>query len=155
MNEQSNGVFPQLTASNLEGRQFNLPGDFEGEINLLFIAFVREQQDIVDRWVNEAKTLANSHPKLCYYELPTICKVNVVYRKFINGGIRTEIQDLKARESTITLYLDKMDFRSSLEIPDEETIYVMLVDRKGSVLWRTEGKFTEEKLEELNKALSQ
>jgi hypothetical protein len=32
--------FPSLWASNLEQRSLNLPGDLEGELNILFIPFV-------------------------------------------------------------------------------------------------------------------
>jgi len=40
--------FPSVKASNLEKRDFNLPADFEGERNLLLVAFEREQQKDVD-----------------------------------------------------------------------------------------------------------
>jgi hypothetical protein len=39
-------VFPTVRAGNLNGRAFDLPRDFAGDLNLGFIAFQREQQ----RW---------------------------------------------------------------------------------------------------------
>jgi predicted transcriptional regulator len=54
-----------------------------------------------------------------------------------------------ARARTITLYVDKAAFRQALELPHEEDIYVLLVDREGNVLWRAEGAFTPEKGESL------
>ncbi len=53
----------------------------------------------------------------------------------------------------ITLYLEKQAFRQALNIPDEERIYVLLVNRKGEVLWRTEGPFEEEKGQDLQRML--
>jgi hypothetical protein len=50
-----------------------------------------------------------------------------------------------ARERTITLYLDKRSFREALQLPGEDDIYVLLLDRRGQVLWRTEGSFALEK----------
>src|SRR5271157_4132999 len=46
----SAGHFPGLKASSLEGQSFDLPGDFKGDRNLLFIAFEREQQTSIDTW---------------------------------------------------------------------------------------------------------
>jgi hypothetical protein len=50
-------------------------------------------------------------------------------------------------------YLDKQAFRKALDMPDEERIYVLLVNRKGEVLWRVEGPFNEEKGRDLKLAL--
>ena len=47
--------FPNVKAANLEKRNFNLPADFEGERNLLLVAFEREQQKDVDTWLREMK----------------------------------------------------------------------------------------------------
>jgi hypothetical protein len=38
-------------------------------------------------------------------------------------------------------------------MPDEERIYVLLVNRKGEVLWRVEGPFHEERERDLKHAL--
>jgi hypothetical protein len=80
-----------------------------------------------------------------YYELPTIQRLNVLARTFINEGMRAGIPDPTARERTITLYLDKAAFREALQLPGEDDIYVLLLDRQGQVLWRTEGSFASEK----------
>ena len=64
-------------------------------------------------------------------------------RPFIDGGMRRGIADRAVREATITLYIDKAPFRESLRIPDEDRIYVLLVDRRGRVYWRTEGPVDE------------
>jgi hypothetical protein len=55
------------------------------------------------------------------------------------------IPDINARERTITLYLNKKTFRKELDIPDEKTIYILLINKKGEVIWRTQGRFTNEK----------
>jgi hypothetical protein len=147
-------VFPEVRGSNLDGREFDLPKDFEGELNLVFIAFQREQQSLVDSWVPLAKTLTDRHEGLCYYELPTIYQANSLVRWFINNGMRRGIPDPHARKTTITLYIDKEPFRTALGIPDEQTICVLLVDAGGRVLWRNEGAYTDEKGRELDNVIS-
>lgn len=67
--------------------------------------------------------------------------------------MRMGIPDRKAREATITLYLDKPAFRRDLALHDEERIYVLLVNSRGDVFWQAEGPFTEEKGQGLRHAL--
>ncbi len=44
--------------------------------------------------------------------------------------------------------------RRTLGIPDEERMYVVLVNRKGEVLWRVDGPFNEDKARDLKFALA-
>ena len=71
--------------------------------------------------------------------------MNAFTRWFIDNGMRRGIPDKQARKRTITLYIDKKPFEDALQIPSEKTIYAILIDRQGKVLWRSEGTFDEHK----------
>ena len=131
--------FPRVTGTNLKRQKYSLPNDFEGELNLVLVAFLREQQLMVNTWLPTADLLEKIHPELRYYELPTISRLNLFARWFINTGMRSGIKDPKSRQRTITLYLDKKPFRKAMGIPDEENIYIFLVDKQGRIVWRSEG----------------
>ncbi len=139
MKEEKVSEFPKVVGTNLARQKFNLPSDFEGDLSLIFMAFQREQQAMVNTWLPTAELLENIHPGLKYYELPTISRLNPFARWFINTGMRSGIKDPKSREKTITLYLDKESLRKALDIPDEDSIHVFLLDRQGNVVWRSEG----------------
>ena len=145
--------FPAVTGSNLQRKKLNLPQDFEGQHNLVLIAFQQWQQSQVDTWLPFARQLEETHPGVRYYELPTIRRLNALSRTFVNEGMRAGIPDPVARERTITIYLDKLAFRQALQLPGEDDIHVLLLDRQGRVLWRAEGAFTEEKGESLTATL--
>ncbi len=147
--------FPRVQGASLERRPFTLPEDFEGEVNLVLIAFRREQQSAIDTWTPTARQLGRSHPEFRYYELPTISRGVPLARWWLDGAMRAGIPDRAAREATITLYLDKAAFRRQLELPTESTIYVLLVTCEGQVLWRVEGAWTPEAGSSLEKVLSQ
>ena len=146
-------TFPEVETSNLEGRKYSLPRDFESERNLVLIAFEREQQKDVDTWLHESTRFEQFDPALRIYELPTIARLDPFRRWFIDTGMRHGIPGRKARERTLTLYLDKNSFRQSLKIESEKQIYAMLVDRSGDVLWRSDGDFAETKAQSLKEAL--
>jgi hypothetical protein len=145
--------FPAVTGSNLQRKKLNLPQDFEGQQNLVLIAFQQWQQSQVDTWLPFARQLEETHPGVRYYELPTIRRLNALSRTFVNEGMRAGIPDPVARERTITLYLDKNAFRQALQLPGEDDIYVLLLDSQGTVLWQAEGGFTPEKGDSLAAAV--
>jgi ATP10 protein len=144
--------FPPLRASSLERKSYHLPEDFEGDVNVCLIAFKREQQKNVDTWTRGLKPL-NLPGNVHVYEMPTISKGPRFFTSWLDGRMRAGIHDKQAREMTITLYLNKGSFRKALAIPDEKTIYVLLIDKQGAVLWRTTGDFTDDKGQELMAAL--
>ena len=141
--------FPTVSGSNLQRARLTLPQDLQGELNLVLIAFQQWQQTQVDTWIPFAMQLEETFPAVRYYELPTIRRLNTLARTFVNEGMRAGIPDLVARERTITLYLDKKAFREALQLPGEDDIHVLLLDRQGRVLWRAEGAFTPDKGESL------
>lgn len=145
--------FPNLKASNLNRVSVEMPGGFEGERNLLLIAFVQKQQADVDTWLKAMPEIAQRHRTLRYYELPTISKLNPVARFFIDRGMRGGIPDPQQRARTITLYIDKEPFKKAVGLGPEDRIYALLIDKSGRILWREEGLFTEAKGKSLEAAL--
>jgi hypothetical protein len=147
--------FPEVEGDNLEGKRFRLPADFEGERNVVLIAFQRGQQAQVDTWVPLLRQLAAEQPDLRYYELPTIKEMGRVMRWVINSGMARGIEDPKARAATITLYIDKGPFTQALGIRTEEAVSLAVVDRLGRVYWQTIGTYTPEKERALRGVLAE
>jgi len=134
--------FPRVEGSNLEGRRFTLPTDFEGDYNIVLVAFRREQQNDVDTWLPFLREVATPARHVRVYELPTLNKTYRFMRGFIDGGMSRGIPERATREATITLYIDKSPFKKALAIATEDRISTFLVARDGRILWRTDGRFT-------------
>ena len=148
-------TFPTVNGSNLLREKLTLPQDFQGKFNLIFIPFEQWQQMEVDSWMALAKELEEQFDGLVYYELPIIQSRNSFYKMFINEGMRAGIPNPKTRERTITLYLDKVDFRAVLGMSDEEHIYILVVDRQGNEFFRARGPYSREGDVALRQALLQ
>jgi len=145
--------FPSVESQDLDKRLVKLPKDFAGERNLVVIAFQRQQQKDVDTWLDVKKRFETIDPALRYYELPTLARLNPLARWFIDNGMRGGIPSHEQRARTITLYLDKEPFRAALGLGDESSIYVLLLDREGNILWRSQGNFDESKGQSLEQTL--
>jgi hypothetical protein len=147
-------TFPTVSGSNLLRKKLTLPQDFQGKLNLVFVPFERWHQMEVDSWSFLAEELEEKYQDLVYYELPTLQNGGTFYKIFLNEGMRAGIPNPKTRERTITLYLDKADFRAALDMTDEEHIYVLVVDRQGKVFFRARGAYSREGEAALRRVLS-
>ena len=139
------GNFPSVEANSLNKERFLLPQDFGGQVNLVLISFAREQQAAVDSWLPTAKKAEQQNSDLCYYELPTTAKENLLYRWWFNSALRSNNTDPALNGRILTLYVSKSQFLHALHIPNEKQIVVLLVDRSGTVLWRQSGAYTASK----------
>ena len=145
--------FPEVIGSNLEFREFKLPYGFEAKHNIVIVPFHRSHQALVDQWAPYLSKLVSKFPDLEFYEIPTLSKGYKLMRFMIDGGMRAGIPNLKTRQRTITLYINKKDFKKQLNIQTEKTISLFLVNKNGEILWREQGGFTNQKAEELKKIL--
>jgi hypothetical protein len=145
---------PNVSGYNLEREKMNFPADLGAPLNLVFIAFQRWHQDVIDGWVPFVAELSQKHSGLNYYEFPTLARGNLLYRTLLNEGMRAGIPNRATRVRTITLYLDKGQFRQALDIPTEQEVWLYLFDQKGAAIWRVAGPFTQEKGDALAAAVT-
>ncbi|TXT62481.1 MAG: hypothetical protein BAJALOKI3v1_570019 [Promethearchaeota archaeon] len=145
--------FPEVEGDNLERRHFKLPYDLEGDLNLVIIPFKRIQQSLVDEWTYALHPIYAQYDFLYLYEIPTLSSGYRFVSFMIDGGMRAGIPDRETRNHTITLYINKTKFKKALNINTEDTIYIMLLDKTGEIIWRTEGAVTTEKVEDLTNIL--
>lgn len=147
--------FPTVEASNLSGRAYTLPTGLEGDLNILAVAFQMWHQNEVDTWMPLLEQLERRLPAVRAYELPVLRSMNRFSQWMIDQGMRGGIPDPATRARTITLYLDKGRFRQAMGLPDEDHIYVLLVDRDGQVHWQARGPHSAEKASSLISAVEE
>ncbi len=132
--------FPRLRVRDLTGRVLTTPDSFEGRNNLVFVAFRRQQQEIIDSWIPWLESNATLHD-LLFYEIPVLARRWVLLRPMIDGGMAAAIRDLQARRRTLTVYGNVNEMTRSLGITDRSTVSIFLVDRGGEILGRAAGPF--------------
>lgn len=146
--------FPEIQARSLERERYDLPGEFEGRLNVAVVAFRREQQQQVDTWLPFLLSLEAGHDGLRVYEIPAISRRWAPARWFIDSGMAVGIADREACARTLTSYTDVGLVQRALGLRDGATIAVVLTDRDGRITWMSTGAFTERAGEELRAALA-
>ena len=103
--------FPKLSARNLEGLDVTIPDTFEGDRNIVLVAFDRHHQELVDSWIPWLEEHAAADPGLRFYELPTIGRIWAPVRNFIDGGMAAAIREPVVLRRTLTVYGDVTKLR--------------------------------------------
>jgi carbon monoxide dehydrogenase subunit G len=148
------GELSPLSGRSLDGRSYELPGDLAKRYNLLVVAFRREQQAVVDRWLPWLTGLEQGREDVAVYELPVLPSTYSPVRWFIDGGMIRGIPDPGARARTVTVYTDVQKVVENLGLAGTETIAVLVVEGSGRILARELGAFEQEKAERLATALT-
>jgi hypothetical protein len=135
-------VFPSVDSYSLDKGKVTLPGGLAGQVNLLLISFEPEQQKQIETWMPLAQALQHTNFNFRWYRLPVSEHENWVFRWWENSSMRSEETDPETWPWIVPLYVNKVEFRKALQIPNEQNVVVLLVDRQGHVLWRSSGPLT-------------
>jgi hypothetical protein len=134
--------FPRLQGRDLTGRARWLPDAFGEELNLVFVAFRRDQQPVIDSWATWLRSpeIAN---RLAFWEVPILGRRWAPIRPVIDGGMAAAVRDEQARRRTVTIYGNVETIAEALGISDRSTVSIFLVDHGGHILDRALGPFDE------------
>ena len=143
-------LFPEIEARSLLGEHFELPADFPAKRTVVIAAFLKEQQELVDRWITalteagvpETPLGLGAGAQAVVLELPVLSKRYRMVRGAVDGGMRRAIQLEPILARTWTTYTDVEAFRKALNIPTPR-VEVMIVSRLGEVIDRASGEPSE------------
>lgn len=148
-----NIFFPEVSGRNLKRKKYHFPQDFIAPLNIVLIAFQRHQQLEINTWLPFVDQLDSEYADLTYFEFPVIYHMGPIGQFMLNEGMRAGIPDQKSRETTITLYLEKDEFRRQLQIESEDSIQIFLVTGQGKIVWHETGIYSDEKGSALREVL--
>lgn len=145
--------FPAITAENLLGQSFDLPGDLPGDLRLIFVAFRQRQQPRINTWLAVGDALEADYPGLRYFEFPTISRPFRLMKPMIDNGMRGGIPSDAARGRTITLFTSVSRFVDATGLPGTGDIATLLLDAEGRIRWSSTGVHTQAREEALRRAI--
>ncbi len=132
-------VFPTVSVYNLAKERVTLPADLHGERNLLLLYFKLDQQPDVDGWNALIDPWRAADPSLGAYNCLISPRSNMISRWWQNSSLRSDQKDARRWSTTVPLYVDKTQFRKTLDIASEKQVVVLVTDRQGHVLTRVSG----------------
>jgi hypothetical protein len=145
--------FPDILAHDLEGREYRLPDGLPEGPRLIMVAFQRWHTVVLARWQPALERMVAEHPGTTLWELPALSRMYAAARPYIDGGMRAGIPDPAARRMTLTTYTDLRAFGRALELPSFDTVYILLLDASGEVVWFGGGEADDAQLAGVHAAL--
>jgi ATP10 protein len=142
-NSLINKDFPNLSAETLSGKAINFPKDTKGKFTIICIAFSDNAQPLADTWT---KAVLEKYPnnEVNYFEVPMLKKGLKFMRGIIDGGMRRGVA--KNLHDKVATYYGKLpDYKTQLLMPDDDGVYVFLLDINGKIVATTEDTASPEK----------
>lgn len=147
------GRFPSVATSDLNGKEYSLPGDFNTGITLIALGFSHEQKEFIAEWFEVYNEIKDKFPGLSFYKIPVIDNSNAALRLMITNGMRAKADDY-TRSITLPLFVNKTKFLDILEISDDKEPEIIIINNLGEILWSVSGKTDKQKSDALIKFLS-
>lgn len=145
------GRLPSVRGTSLAGAEFRLPEDLAGEPAVLLVAYRRQTQADVDRWLAALDRLA---PNVLALEIPTI--TNPVWRPlqgWIDDGMRRGVP-AEAWARVVTLYDEAPRLAAFLGEQRGAVTHVVLLDAAGTVAFFHAEGYSEEAAARLQEAIA-
>ena len=142
--------FPSVTGQSLEEDTVNIPGDFNKEFTLLLIGYKQNSQFDIDRWLIG---LDMTETQVDAYEIPTIQGLFPrMFSTVIDNGMRKGIPK-ELWKGVITVYEDGEKVQAFTGNEDPNNTRVILLDKKGIVLYFYDDGFSVSALNDLRDIL--
>jgi hypothetical protein len=151
--ERKQLIFPVVQSNNLHRETLKVPQGLAGKLNLILVAFHPQQQSLIDTWIEGLDKLESSNQGFKFYEIPLLAQEHVLMKPVIENWMRDKITSTHMRKKIIYHFANKNNFKKSLQIPDEQNIYLFLANKKGEVIWESSGASTVSKLDDLSRVV--
>lgn len=156
-------AFPDMQAETVEDKKVNLPTDTKGKYTLLGLAYSKKSEDELNTWFEPVfskfvqKTtglLAGMGYDVNVYFVPMFTGVNAAAtgtakKKAIKNVDPQLLPYVLFYKGELKTYKEALDFEKK-DIP-----YFFVLDPQGKIVYATSGKYSDDKLDEIEGAIEQ
>ena len=158
VNAQVEGkMFPDMVAETVEDKKVNLPTDTKGKYTLLGLAYSKKSEDELNSWFQPIfQTFIQKTSGLMSgmgYD------VNVYFIPMFTG-VNTAAEGTAKKKAAksidpqllpyVLFYKGKLEpYKESLDFQHKDVPYFFVLDPLGKIIYATSGKYTDDKLEEI------
>lgn len=150
-------TFPNMEAETVEDKKVKLPGDVNGKYTLIGLAYSKKSEDELNSWfqpvfskfVQKTKGLmADFAYDVNVYFVPMFTGVNAAAT---GTAKKKAIKNLDPQLLPYILFYkgELKPYKEALDFEKRDIPYFFVLDPKGKIVYATSGKYTEEKMDEV------
>jgi len=153
--------FPDMEAETVEDKKVNLPGDTKGKYTLLGLAYSKKSEDELNSWFSPVYNkfikkatgmMAGMGYDVNVYFIPMFTGVNAA----ATGTAKKKA--LKNVDPQLLPYIlfykgELKSYKEALDFEKRDIPYFFVLDAEGKIVYATSGRFTEDKLDEVEESI--
>lgn len=151
--------FPSITGEFADGRPLELPGSPKTPFTVIGLAFGQKAQADLEGWYEPAYLrfvakhglFASAYQAQVYF-IPLFTGLNkAAYEPSMKKFRKSATPELLGHVVFAKAELD--DLKEALGLKDKDVPYFFVIDREGRIVHRTQGRFTDDKLDAIEEIL--
>jgi hypothetical protein len=153
-------ILPEVKGETVENKSLTFPQDLKGKYSLLCFASSQKAESDLWSWLDPvyqryiAKTgLMDDMYDVNVFFVPVLTGTNVAFATTIKKKFKEAAQDdMKSH----VLFCDKdgKELLKKLDMESNDVPYFILLDPEGKIIYRTNGRFTDEKFDAIDDLIS-
>jgi hypothetical protein len=154
-------MFPDMEAETVEDKKVNLPTETKGKYTLLGLAYSKKSEDELNSWFSPVYNkfirkatglMAGMGYDVNVYFVPMFTGVNAA----ATGTAKKKA--LKNVDPQLLPYIlfykgELKSYKEALDFEKKDIPYFFVLDKEGKIVYATSGKFSEDKLGELEDSI--
>jgi hypothetical protein len=156
-------MFPNMEAETVEDKKIKLPQDVKGKFTLLGLAYSKKSEDDLNSWfqpvfekyIQKTKGLmADFGYDVNVYFVPMFTGINAAAT---GTAKRKALKNIDPQLLPYVLFYrgELKPYKESLEFDKKDVPYFFVLDANGKIVYATIGKYTEDKMDEIEEAIDQ
>ena len=154
-------IFPDMEAENVEDKKVMLPKDVAGKYTLVGLAYSKKSEDELNSWFQPVfqKFIQKTNGLMSgfgydvnVYFIPMFTGVNAAAT---GTAKRKAIKNIDPQLLPFILFYkgELKPYKEALDFEKKDIPYFFVLDAEGKILYATSGKFTEQKMEQIEEVL--
>jgi hypothetical protein len=134
---------PEVHGTSFANQAVNLPDDLQDKAaGILVLGFSRGSRDAVTGWAQKIAGDYRTSNVVAYYELPVVASVPGFLRGILLRSIRSSAPE-RAHKRIVPITDHEEGWRALVHYGVADDAYLLVVDRRGDVVWQTQGQPTD------------
>ncbi len=131
-------TLPTTGFATLAGGKLTLPEAGEGKVELLVVGFTHASKEPTSAWGKAMSADCAAQTGLVCYQIAVLEDVPHLVRGMVTGSMKRETSPEK-RDRFLLLFHDEKAWKALAGFSEPDTAYLILVNGKGAVIWKTSG----------------